>query len=203
MVAKKMKKTKGKTVEAADLAKYPALDITKKKKSKVFKGDKLESEEVRSDLELLMKEEAEGDTADRGDEKRNIKMEPDCEEESSLDKVPSDDGRPPTPVSLEGAPSTGTATGWVETNTLPQGWKYRLKFTYSLGCISSFYLIMEQHDLSNVCSTKKMFCRECIRGGQTVSYFLSPKAKIFPCRRLALKYLMEVVCHDISCVPGC
>ena len=144
MVAKKMKKTKGKTVEAADLAKYPALDITKKKKSKVFKGDKLESEEVRSDLELLMKEEAEEDTADHGDEKRSIKMEPDCEEESSLDKVPSDDGRPPTPVSLEGAPSTGTATGWVETNTLPQGWKYRLKFTYSLGCISSFYLILEQ-----------------------------------------------------------
>ena len=197
MVAKKMKKTKGKTVEAADLAKYPALDITKIKKSKVFKDEQLESEEVRSDLELLMKEEAEEDTADHGDEKRNIKMEPDCEEESSLDKVPSDDGRPPTPVSLEGAPSTGTATGWVETNTLPQGWKYRLKFTYSLGCISSFYPIMEQH------STKKMFCRECIRGGQTVSYFLSPKAKIFPCRRLALKYLMEVVCHDISCVPGC
>ena len=138
MVAKKMKKTKGKTVETADLAKYPALDITKK--SKVFK----ESEEVRSDLELLMKEEAEEDTADHGDEKRRIKMEPDCEEESSLDKVPSDDGRPPTPVSLEGAPSTGTATGWVETNTLPQGWKYRLKFTYSLGCISSFYLILEQ-----------------------------------------------------------
>ena len=203
MVAKKMKKTKGKTVEAAGLAKYPALDITKIKKSKVFKDEQLESEEVRSDLELLMKEEAEEDTADHGDEKRSIKMEPDCEEESSLDKVPSDDGRPPTPVSLEGAPSTGTATGWVETNTLPQGWKYRLKFTYSLGCISSFYPILEQHDLANVCSTKKMFCRECIRGGQTVSYFLSPKAKIFPCRRLALKYLMEVVCHDISCVPGC
>ena len=198
MVAKKMKKTKGKTVEAADLAKYPALDITKIKKSKVFKDE----QEVRSDLELLMKEEAEEDTADHGDEKRSMKMKPDCKEESSLDKVPSDDGRPPTPVSLEGVASTGTATGWVETNTLPQGWKYRLKFTYSLGCISSFYLIMEQHDLSYVCSTKKMFCRECIRGGQTVSYFLSPKAKIFPCRRLALKYLMEVVCHDISCVPG-
>ena len=35
--------------------------------------------------------------------------------------------------------------------------------------------------------------RESVRGGQTVSYFQSPKAKIFPCRRLALKYLMEVI----------
>ena len=35
--------------------------------------------------------------------------------------------------------------------------------------------------------------RKSVRGGQTVSYFLSPKAKIFPCRRLALKYLMEVI----------
>ena len=33
-----------------------------------------------------------------------------------------------------------------------------------------------------------------------MSFFLSPKAKIFPCRRLALKYLMEVAYH-ISRVP--
>ena len=131
MVGKKMKKLKKPTlehlaqlpIEISELPKYRDLEITKVRKStknvvKVKKQDRFAFKDIQSDLEALMKEE---DT----EEETNIKKEAKFEKQSNLEEVPTESARPPTPVSLEGSPATGTATGWAETPTLPKGWKYR------------------------------------------------------------------------------
>ena len=181
MVGKKMKKE---MLEVSELPKYRDLEITKVKKSKkkvvkLEKPDSFAFNDIQSDLEELMREEVDEDM----EEQINVKKE--LEKQSNLEEVPTAAPRPPTPVALEGSASTGTATGWAETPSLPQGWKYRLFgilffICWNLNLLCRFFICRFSY-------------RESVRGGQTVSYFLSPKAKIFPCRRLALKYLMEVI----------
>ena len=126
MVGKKMKKLKMQTLEVLELPKYNDLEITKVKKStkkvvKVEKPDSFAFKDIQSDLEALMKEEVDEDM----EEQTNVKKEADLEKQSNLEEVPMAAPRPPTPVALEGSPSTGTATGWAETPSLPQGWKFR------------------------------------------------------------------------------
>ena len=124
-----MKKVKKQTlaqlpVEMSELPKYSNLEITKVKRSskkkvvKVEKPERFAFKDIQSDLEALMKEEVDEDM----EEQKSIKKD----KQSNLEEVPLEVPRPPTPVSLEGSPSTGTATGWAETPSLPQGWKYRL-----------------------------------------------------------------------------
>ena len=73
------------------------------------------------------------------------------------------------------------------------------QFSIFAVCFLLLYLLFVSLQLVDI---KVVFDRESVRGGQTVSYFLSPKAKIFPCRRLALKYLMEVIMPLIwYCIP--
>ena len=147
MVGKKMKKVKKQTVEQvaqlpveiSELPKYRDLEITKVKRSskkkvvKVEKPERFAFKDIQSDLEALMKEEVDEDM----EEEKSIKKEAELDRQSNLEEVPLAVPRPPTPVSLEGSPSTGTATGWAETPSLPQGWKYRLvvhPFLLSVSC---------------------------------------------------------------------
>ena len=121
MVGKKMKKLKMQTLEVSELPRYHDLEITKVKKStkkvvKVEKPDSFAFKDIQSDLETLMKEDVDEDM----EEQTNVKKE------TELEEVPTTAPRPPTPVALEGSPSTGTATGWSEAPSLPPGWKYRL-----------------------------------------------------------------------------
>ena len=115
-------------VEISELPKYRDLEITKVKRSskkkvvKVEKPERFAFKDIQSDLEALMKEEVDEDM----EEETSIKKEAELDKQSNLEEVPLAVPRPPTPVSLEGSPSTGTATGWAETPSLPQGWKYRL-----------------------------------------------------------------------------
>ena len=127
-------------VETSELPKYRNLEITKVKKSrkkaaKVQKTESFAFNDIQPDLEALMKEEVNNDM----DEQNSIQKEAELDQKSNLEEFPPAAPQPPSLVALEGSPSTGTATGWAETPTLPQGWKYRFIFNFSHLVFVVFY----------------------------------------------------------------